>query len=390
MVQVFISYAHEDLQAAQRLNSDLKAAGWQTWFDEDTLLPGQNWKNEIVNAITQCKFFVAMLSSNSVKKRGFIQKELKYALDVLDQFPENDVFIIPVRLEACKPSYAKLNNLHWVDLFPSWQNGLQKILLAMEQDAGNLSAIPGKGIQHPREKSFRMTAFWTQDGLEIRGGNIKIPARDTMALFKVWLDWVPEFIKRKTPECDTESTFEQAYITGTIRAFYEVFGIIASEEEMERGSSILSRKLNLFYSFASDLYEDARKKGIDPKEYLLQDRTQLLKIEGELSPEEEVRFYRTLLRAYVSRVCDVNLEEVEKVEEVMRHALSDGGLIAPAWEELVEGIYEVNEEMVLREFQAAKTSTQNETDEQIVDNIIAHLIKSARVEEIHPIQSKNK
>jgi hypothetical protein len=29
---------------------------------------------------------------------------------------------------------------------------------------------------------------WTDDGLEIRGGNIRIPAGEAMRLFRVWAD----------------------------------------------------------------------------------------------------------------------------------------------------------------------------------------------------------
>ena len=50
------------------------------------------------------------------------------ALDILDEFPEEDIFIIPVRLNECSPSHEKLKELHWVDMFPSWDDGLKKIL----------------------------------------------------------------------------------------------------------------------------------------------------------------------------------------------------------------------------------------------------------------------
>jgi hypothetical protein len=56
---------------------------------------------------------VAILSKNSVGKRGSVQKELKQALDVLDEFPENEVFLIPARISECDPrtqvfiSYAR-------------------------------------------------------------------------------------------------------------------------------------------------------------------------------------------------------------------------------------------------------------------------------------------
>jgi hypothetical protein len=53
-------------------------------------------------------------------KRGYVQKELKEALEILDEFPESGVFIIPVRLEAINISDSRLEQIQYVDLFPSW------------------------------------------------------------------------------------------------------------------------------------------------------------------------------------------------------------------------------------------------------------------------------
>jgi hypothetical protein len=38
--------------------------------------------------------FLALLSQNSVTKRGYVQKELSEALDILDEFPSSEIFII--------------------------------------------------------------------------------------------------------------------------------------------------------------------------------------------------------------------------------------------------------------------------------------------------------
>jgi TIR domain len=50
--QVFISYAREDINAAQRLYNELKNAGLVPWMDKYSILPGQNWDIEIKKAIT--------------------------------------------------------------------------------------------------------------------------------------------------------------------------------------------------------------------------------------------------------------------------------------------------------------------------------------------------
>ena len=131
-MKVFISYAREDKEFAEKLYNDLIETGIDVWMDIKDILPGQNWDKIIREAIQDSSFFLALLSSNSITKRGYIQKELKLALDVLDEFPENEIFIIPVRLDDSKPKYEALRKLHWVDLFPSYEIGLKKIINAIQ------------------------------------------------------------------------------------------------------------------------------------------------------------------------------------------------------------------------------------------------------------------
>ncbi|MGC2668137.1 MAG: toll/interleukin-1 receptor domain-containing protein [Candidatus Nitrosopolaris sp.] len=87
---------------------------------------GEKWKFN--NAIIKSRFFIALLSSNSVDKVGYGQNELKEALEILDKYPESKVFIIPVRLDDCEVSDSKLKEINYVDLFPSWREGFKKIL----------------------------------------------------------------------------------------------------------------------------------------------------------------------------------------------------------------------------------------------------------------------
>ncbi|MER5176509.1 MAG: hypothetical protein ABJB76_02925, partial [Candidatus Nitrosocosmicus sp.] len=57
----------------------------------------------------------------------YVQREFKYAIDNYDQFPESDIYIIPVRLDNCDIPFEKLEEIQHVDLFPDWDNGLNQI-----------------------------------------------------------------------------------------------------------------------------------------------------------------------------------------------------------------------------------------------------------------------
>jgi hypothetical protein len=128
--RVFISYTREDYGAAKRLYQDLKDAGLNPWLEHSSIPPGQRWSTEIKNIIENSRYFIALLSSNSVDKRGSSERELKYAVDQQLEVPQSDAYIIPVRLDKCEIPFH-LENISFVDLFPDWNKGFRKILLLM-------------------------------------------------------------------------------------------------------------------------------------------------------------------------------------------------------------------------------------------------------------------
>jgi len=85
----------------------------------------------IRRAIDDSQFFLTLLSSGALSKRGYVQRELKMALDMLEDIPPEDVFLIPVRLDECQPADERLKYIHRADIFPSYEAGLEKILHAL-------------------------------------------------------------------------------------------------------------------------------------------------------------------------------------------------------------------------------------------------------------------
>ncbi|HLK64482.1 MAG TPA: TIR domain-containing protein [Bryobacteraceae bacterium] len=132
--QVFIAYAKEDARAANRLYDALEGAGFRPWMDSRKLLPGQNWPRAIENAIEASDFFVACFSSASVNKKGGFQAEIRYALECTRHLPLDDVFIIPVRLNACRVPRLIQRELQYIDLFPNWLEGIDHVVTAMHEE----------------------------------------------------------------------------------------------------------------------------------------------------------------------------------------------------------------------------------------------------------------
>ena len=101
-------------------------------------------------AINSSKYFIPLLSSRSVGKKGYIKNELKAALRILDEVSESQIFVIPVRLDECEIHYKKLRNIQYVDLFPQWDEGLEKVLESMgvnsSKDDNIVNSSCGRGI----------------------------------------------------------------------------------------------------------------------------------------------------------------------------------------------------------------------------------------------------
>jgi hypothetical protein len=146
-MKVFISYAREDEKTAARLYADLQRTGAEPWLDRESLLPGKDWERAIRKAIKGSSFFLALISENSVGKRGYVQKELRTALEYLDEFPPDSIYVIPVRLDDTEPQHERLAKLHWVDLFLSYEEGLAKICASLGLDAPE--KVRNEGDQPP-------------------------------------------------------------------------------------------------------------------------------------------------------------------------------------------------------------------------------------------------
>ena len=114
-LQVYVSFAEEDRQQVRELESRLRAEGFGTWFDEKDLTPGLNWEDEIRQALPRSDVFVSCISTRSVSRRGFYEREIALALALRSERPG---FVIPVRLDECEvPEAYQQAHLTWVDLF---------------------------------------------------------------------------------------------------------------------------------------------------------------------------------------------------------------------------------------------------------------------------------
>jgi len=73
---------------------------------------------EIEKAVEAADVVLVCLSQKSVSKEGYVQRELRFALDIAMEKPEEVIFVIPLRLDECELP-RKLRSWQYVDYFPA-------------------------------------------------------------------------------------------------------------------------------------------------------------------------------------------------------------------------------------------------------------------------------
>jgi tetratricopeptide (TPR) repeat protein len=128
--QVFLSYAHEDLERVQDLYRGLKDRGLNVWFDKQNLNVGR-WKTQIERAIAQSRYFIICLSEAAIRKTGsdpgFQDEELNRAYNIALEQAGGDFAIIPVRLEECGRGDHRMSGFQQFDLFEDWNGTLDRL-----------------------------------------------------------------------------------------------------------------------------------------------------------------------------------------------------------------------------------------------------------------------
>jgi hypothetical protein len=127
--KIFISYARSDQDSVQPIYEVLTDNQHHAWMDIHDIKGGENWLRAIYKAIEESEIFLAILSNNSVNRRGILQKELKKALDKWEGMLPDDIYIIPLRVDDC-PIPELLKDLHVID----WDDGMgqDKLLEAIQ------------------------------------------------------------------------------------------------------------------------------------------------------------------------------------------------------------------------------------------------------------------
>jgi TolB-like protein/tetratricopeptide (TPR) repeat protein len=97
---VFLSYASQDAQAAQRICEALRAAGIEVWFDQSELRGGDAWDTSIRKQIKTCALFLPVISHITHDRvEGYFRLEWKLGVDRSHLISADQAFLLPVVID---------------------------------------------------------------------------------------------------------------------------------------------------------------------------------------------------------------------------------------------------------------------------------------------------
>jgi hypothetical protein len=106
---IFISYAKEDVAAAEYIHGALEDLGLDVWFDRNRLEAGDLYDRKIRNNIKACSLFVAVISRNTEQRlEGYFRREWKLAEERAWSIADGVPFIVPIVIDDTPPYESKV------------------------------------------------------------------------------------------------------------------------------------------------------------------------------------------------------------------------------------------------------------------------------------------
>lgn len=106
---VFLSYASEDREIAERIRQALHSNGIDCWLDRQQIIGGDDWEHKIIRNINACSLFVPILSNNTLSPYDrFFRHEWNEAFKRSIGFPANARFVIPVATDDIQPGHPEI------------------------------------------------------------------------------------------------------------------------------------------------------------------------------------------------------------------------------------------------------------------------------------------
>ena len=164
---VFLSYASQDAEAAQRICEALRAAGIEVFFDQSELRGGDAWDQKIRHEIHECALFIPIVSEHTqARLEGYFRHEWKLAIERTHHMAEQKPFLVPVVVDDTRDREAFVPDafraVQWTRLprgetSPAFAERMKRLL---SPELSPMSAVSG-AEPGPRREPVR-AAWWSQ------------------------------------------------------------------------------------------------------------------------------------------------------------------------------------------------------------------------------------
>jgi TolB-like protein/Tfp pilus assembly protein PilF len=162
---VFLSYASQDAEAAQRIAEKLRSAGVEVWFDQDELRGGDAWDAKIRRQIQECSLFLPLVSAKTqARPEGYFRFEWKLAVDRSHLMADDHPFLFPVVIDDTPDAVARVpdrfRERQWARL-PVGQ--ADEIFIRQVQrllERGSVAGHPGSSVPWTPTRTGKLPVRW--------------------------------------------------------------------------------------------------------------------------------------------------------------------------------------------------------------------------------------
>jgi TolB-like protein/Flp pilus assembly protein TadD len=161
---VFLSYASQDGEAAQKICAALRAAGIEVFLDQSELRGGDAWDQKIRHEIHDCALFIPIVSQHTQERlEGYFRHEWKLAIERIHHMAEQKPFLVPVVVDGTRDSEAFVPDafraVQWTRL-PGGETPpafVERIKRLLSPELSPLSAVSGAapGLREPVHAAWR-------------------------------------------------------------------------------------------------------------------------------------------------------------------------------------------------------------------------------------------
>jgi WD40 repeat protein len=302
--EVFISYSRNDGDLARKLNNELQLYGKTTWFDQESIVEGVDFAEEIRKGIESADNFLFIISPKSVAS-PYCDVEVNHAVKLGKRIITVLAEALPISMQDTTKQpinlHPALAKVQWIDFKKDFSTGLGQVLRSLETDREYVQKHTkwGKLATEWHEKS-------KSEDLLLRGNEY--------ALADEWL--------KKVNEAEAKGIKKQPQVTDLQREYIAASKKVLIEERLSKLNTIRRLRfllgisaVGLLVAVASTIYafrqrNDAHNKAV------VAEINQLVSLARQVQADNPALALRIAERAYKK-------DSTASVRSVIRDILSD-------------------------------------------------------------------